>query len=75
MNPKTVVLAKKVDASSIGAPALAMDLQAGTYKYQAKLEMGGQQISLSASTTIAAEGASWIATDVMETPNGNITEI
>ena len=33
VDPKTVVLAKKVDASSVGVPKLAMDLQPGTYKY------------------------------------------
>jgi hypothetical protein len=75
VDPKTVVLAKKVDASSVGAPTLAMDLRPGTYKYQAKIEAGGQQISLAVSTTITAEGGAWTATDVMETPNGTVTEI
>lgn len=73
VDPKTVVLAKKVDASSVGVPKLAMDLQPGTYKYQAKIETGGQKISLTISTTIAEDGGAWTATDVMETPNGTIT--
>jgi dipeptidyl aminopeptidase/acylaminoacyl peptidase len=74
VDPKAVVLAKKVDASSVGVPKLAMDLQPGTYKYQAKIEAGGQQMSLTISTTIAEEGGAWTATDVMETPNGTATE-
>jgi dipeptidyl aminopeptidase/acylaminoacyl peptidase len=74
VDPKTVVLAKKVDASSVGVPKLAMDLQPGTYKYQAKIEAGGQQMSLTISTTIAEDGGAWTATDVMETPNGTATE-
>ena len=75
VDPKTVVLAKKVDASSVGAPKPAMDLQPGTYKYQAKIEAGGQQMSLTISTTIAEDSGAWTATDVMETPNGTATEI
>jgi dipeptidyl aminopeptidase/acylaminoacyl peptidase len=74
VDPKTVVLAKKVDATSVGVPKLAMDLQPGTYKYQAKIEVGGQKISLTVSTTIAEDGGAWTATDVMETPNGTVTE-
>ena len=75
VDPKTVVLAKKVDASSVGAPKPAMDLQPGTYKYQAKTEASGQQMSLTISTTIAEDRGAWTATDVMETPNGTATEI
>jgi dipeptidyl aminopeptidase/acylaminoacyl peptidase len=74
VDPKTVVLAKKVDAGSVGVPKLAMDLQPGTYKYQAKIEAGGQQMSLTISTTIAEDAGAWTATDVMETPNGTATE-
>jgi hypothetical protein len=70
-----VVLAKKVDASSVGAPKVARDLTAGTYKYQAKLEVGGQEVPLSVSTTLAQDGGNWTATDVIDTPQGAITEI
>ena len=73
VDPKTVVLAKKVEANSVGAPKPATDLQPGTYKYQAKIDAGGQQIPLSASTSIAEDGGAWIATDVIDTPNGPVT--
>jgi hypothetical protein len=63
-----------VEAGSVGVPKLAMDLQPGTYKYQARIEMGAQKISLTISTTIAEDGGTWSATDVMETPNGTVTE-
>jgi dipeptidyl aminopeptidase/acylaminoacyl peptidase len=74
VDPKTVVLAKKVDTGSVGVPKLAMDLQPGTYKYQAQIEMGAQKISLTISTIIAEDAGAWSATDVMETPNGTVTE-
>ena len=75
VDPKTVVLAKKIDASSVSAPKPVRDLEAGTYKYQAKLEIGGQQVPLSDSTTIAAGGDAWTATDVIDTPQGTVTEV
>jgi dipeptidyl aminopeptidase/acylaminoacyl peptidase len=75
VDPKTVVLAKKVDASSVSAPKTARDLEAGAYKYQARLEVGGQQVALNVSTTIAEDGGAWNATDVIDTPQGSITEI
>ncbi len=75
VDPKTVVLAKKVDAGAVGLPKAAFDLQPGISKYKAMIEMGGQQSSLSVSTTIAEEGGGWIATDVIETPNGPVTQI
>jgi dipeptidyl aminopeptidase/acylaminoacyl peptidase len=75
VDPKTVVLAKKVDAASVGAPKVARDLEAATYKYQASVEVGGQKIALSVSTTIAEDGGSWVATDVIDTPQGSVTEV
>ena len=75
VDPKTVVLAKKVDAGAVGLPKTAIDLQPGTLKYKATIEMGGQQMPLSVSTTIAEEGGGWTATDVIDTPNGPVTQI
>jgi dienelactone hydrolase len=72
VDPKTVVLAKKVDANTVTAPKPATDLQPGAYKYKATIEVSGQQIPLSISTTIADGGAAWAATDVMSTPNGEV---
>lgn len=75
VDPKTVVLAKKVDAGAVGLPKPSADLQPGTYKYKAMIEAGGQQIPLSVSTTIAEDGGAWTATDVIDTPNGAVTQI
>lgn len=73
VDPKTVVLAKKVDANTVTAPKPATDLQPGAFKYKATIEISGQQIPLSISTTIAEAGGAWAATDVMTTPNGDVT--
>jgi dipeptidyl aminopeptidase/acylaminoacyl peptidase len=74
VDPKSVVLAKKVDPGAVGTPKPASDLQAGTYRYQVKIEVGGQQISLKVSTVIQDGGASWNATDTMEMPQGTATD-
>jgi dipeptidyl aminopeptidase/acylaminoacyl peptidase len=75
VDPKTVALAKKVNASSVSVPKVARDLEAGTYKYQAKIEAGGQKIALNVSTAIADDGGAWTVTDVIETPSGTVTEV
>jgi len=74
VDPKTVVLAKKIDAGTIGAPKPATDLQAGTYNYQVKIEMGGQQMNMKLSTAIQDGAGFWTATDQMDTPQGAATD-
>jgi dipeptidyl aminopeptidase/acylaminoacyl peptidase len=75
VDPKTVMVAKKMDANSVSAPKTAMDLQAGEYKYKAMIEISGQQIPLKFSTSIKEDGGAWIATDVLDTPNGAVTQV
>lgn len=70
VDPKTVVLAKKVDAKSVGVPKTAVDLVPGTYKYKATIAAGAQLIPLTMSTTIQEENGAWTAVDTMDTPNG-----
>src|SRR5579863_4349887 len=74
VDPKTVTLAKKVDAGSVGAPKPATDLKAGTYHYKMTVEAGGQTFNMKVSTAIADGGPSWTATNEIETPQGNVTE-
>jgi len=74
IDPKTVTLAKKVDASTVGAPKPSTDLKAGTYRYKMTIEAGGQTMNLKVSTAIADGGPSWTATNEIETPQGNVTE-
>lgn len=74
VDPKSVVLAKKIDAGSVGAPKPAMDLQPGTYNYQVKIEMGGQQMSMKLSTAIQESAGSLVAVDSMDTPQGAATD-
>jgi dienelactone hydrolase len=75
VDPKTVVLAKKVDAGAVSAPKPAIDLQAGTYSYQVKVAMGGQEMSMKVSTAIQEGSGGWTITDTMDTPQGSATDV
>jgi dienelactone hydrolase len=74
VDPKTVQISKLVDASAVSAPKPAADLHSGTDRYDAKLSLGGQQMALKLSTTIADEGGQWIATETVDTPGGAMTD-
>ncbi len=70
VDPKTVVLTKKVDAASVGALKPAVDLKAGTYRYQAKLAAGGEEMQIPTTIEIREEGGSWIVASSSQTPMG-----
>jgi dipeptidyl aminopeptidase/acylaminoacyl peptidase len=74
VDPKTVVLAKKIDAASVGAPKPATELQAGAYHYQVTIQAGAQEMKLKISTTIEDGGGWWTAVDQMEMPQGTATD-
>ncbi|MBC7927878.1 MAG: prolyl oligopeptidase family serine peptidase [Bryobacteraceae bacterium] len=74
VDPKTVVLAKKADPGSVGAPKLVSDLSPGTWNYSAKISAGGREIPLKVTTTVKEENGHWVASDSMETPMGPATD-
>jgi dipeptidyl aminopeptidase/acylaminoacyl peptidase len=74
VDPKTVVLAKKVDAGAVGLPKPAADLIPGVWHYAVKIEAGGQQMNFKLTTTIQDGGVAWTATDQMETPMGTAND-
>jgi len=74
VDPKTVVLSKKVEAASVGLPKIASPLVPGTYNYKAEIAMGAQKIPLKVSTTIKDENGGWTVVDSTETPMGPMTE-
>ncbi len=70
VDPKSVVVARKVDAGSVGVPKTVTDLQPGSSHYQAKIEMGQNSIQLKMATTVKDENGAWSVTDTMEMPMG-----
>jgi dipeptidyl aminopeptidase/acylaminoacyl peptidase len=70
VDPKTVELSKMVDPSTVGVPQVTGELKPGTYKYDARISMGEQQMALKLSTTITDSGDAWTALETMGTPMG-----
>jgi hypothetical protein len=74
VDPKTVTISKKVDAAAVGVPKPAVDLKAGTWKYEAKIAMGPQQMALKTTTAIKEANGGWVVTESMESPMGAATD-
>ncbi|MDR3718163.1 MAG: prolyl oligopeptidase family serine peptidase [Bryobacteraceae bacterium] len=74
VDPKTVVVAKKLDPNSVGAPKPANELKAGLTKFKATILMGTQSINLSVATEIKEEGGLWVIVDNMKTPMGEAVD-
>jgi dipeptidyl aminopeptidase/acylaminoacyl peptidase len=74
VDPKTVTLAKKADASMAGLPKVAMDLKPSVTNYQLTISAAGQEFKMKLTSTIKEEDGAWLATDVMETPGGTVTD-
>jgi dipeptidyl aminopeptidase/acylaminoacyl peptidase len=70
VDPKVVTLTKKTDPSTVGAPKPAVDLKAGSSSYDARIETGGQTISLSVVTQTKEADGSWVVTETTKTPMG-----
>jgi dienelactone hydrolase len=74
VDPKTVVLTKKVDAATVGVPKPAADLKPGTSKYQVEVAMGPQKMKMSITATVKEANGAWLAEDTIDTPMGKGTE-
>jgi dipeptidyl aminopeptidase/acylaminoacyl peptidase len=75
IDPKTVTLAKKIDAASVGAPKPALDLVAGSFKYSGAIAAGPQSFPISLSRTVKEEGGYWTVTETTKLPQGEILDV
>jgi hypothetical protein len=75
VDPKTVVLSKKLDAAAVGVPKPSADLQPGSFKARVVLAAGPQQINLSIESSVKEENGAWVVTETTETPAGPATDI
>ena len=73
VDPKTVALAKKVDASTT-APIPVEDLKPGKFAYKTSMQAGGQNISMDKTTDIVAEGDNWKVTESLVSPMGTMSD-
>jgi dipeptidyl aminopeptidase/acylaminoacyl peptidase len=74
VDPKTVVLARKVDPAAVTAPKPAAMLTPGVYKYSVKASFGGQSLDLSESTEVKKGADGWSVVQTVNTPMGLSTD-
>ena len=74
VDPKTVMLAKKVDPSAVGVPKLSADLAPGTASYQGTMAREGQSQALSFTRSIKDEGGAWVVTESAKMPMGEAVD-
>ncbi len=74
VDPKTVVLTKKVDTASVGTPKPAVDLAPSTANFKATIAVNGQTIPMDITSTVKDENGAWVASDAAKTPMGDMLD-
>jgi len=74
VDPKTVVLTKKLEAGAIETPKPELAPKPGTYRYIAKIAAGPQTMQMDLSTEIKDGNGGWTFVDTMKTPMGEAVD-
>ncbi|HEY3381349.1 MAG TPA: alpha/beta fold hydrolase [Vicinamibacterales bacterium] len=74
VDPKSVVLQKPVDATTVTTPKPAVPLTPGTFNYKATIAIGGQSMEMAVTTEIKEEGDNLVAADSAKTPMGDVSD-
>jgi dienelactone hydrolase len=74
VDPKTVVLAKKADAASVGVPKPVAQPTPGIFTYVGTIAMGPQTMNISMVRTVKEDGLTWVVTDATKMPMGEIVD-
>lgn len=75
VDPKTVVLAKKVDAATVVVPRPAADLTPRSLAYKGTIAMGERSMPVSSTRTVKEDGNAWSVTDTMVLPMGEALDV
>ncbi len=68
VDPKTVVLAAKVDANQVGTPKVTAALPVGIFNYAGKIQMGERTIDLKMKTDIKDTEEGWAVSETVTVP-------
>jgi hypothetical protein len=74
VDPKTVVLTKKLDPSAMETPKPELAPKPGTYRYIAKIAAGPQTVTMNLSTEIKDGDGGWTFVDTAKTPMGEAVD-
>ncbi|HEX7174898.1 MAG TPA: prolyl oligopeptidase family serine peptidase, partial [Pyrinomonadaceae bacterium] len=72
---KTVEMPKRIEATAVGLPKPAFDLQPGTHTYKGTLAAGGQSMPLPVTVEVKEEGGSWIVSETAVLQGTTISDI
>jgi dipeptidyl aminopeptidase/acylaminoacyl peptidase len=75
VDPKTVVLSRKADASSVSVPKVAGTLAAGSASWQAKIDANGQTIPMSITREVREDGATFVVNETAKLPFGDVVDL
>jgi hypothetical protein len=75
VDPKSVVLGKKLEAGASNQAQAYRPLPLGKFAYDVKVVFGGQSMNMSLTTEIADGGASYHVTETMSTPQGDMKDV
>ena len=75
VDPKSVVLAKKVEASAATMAKAERGLPVGTFAYDMTIVMGTNKMALGLKTEIKEEGGAWTVTERMTTAMGEAVDV
>jgi len=75
VDPKTVTLVKKSEATASVDPKPNSGLTAGTSNYKATIEAGGQSIPLTVKSEVKEDGNSWVVSETAMTPQGEMSDV
>ncbi|HEX9220441.1 MAG TPA: prolyl oligopeptidase family serine peptidase [Gemmatimonadaceae bacterium] len=73
VDPKTVVLAKKVEVST-GAPKPVAELKPGTVTWKARLEASGQTMPMDITRTVKDSSGVWVVSETAAMPMGVMSD-
>ena len=72
---KTVEKPKTISSNAVTAPKPAVELKPVKLNYKAKLELGGQTMEMTTTTEIKEQSGSWLASEIAQTPQGEISDL
>jgi dipeptidyl aminopeptidase/acylaminoacyl peptidase len=73
VDPKTVVLTKKVEVGTT-APKPVAELKAGTFNYQGSVVAGPRTFPISITQVIKEEGQTWVVSATTKQPGGEMVD-
>ncbi|HEV2446892.1 MAG TPA: prolyl oligopeptidase family serine peptidase, partial [Candidatus Sulfopaludibacter sp.] len=74
VDPKTVVVAPKLDTTAANLPKVVAPLTPGTSKWSAKLLVGEQLTDMTVTVDVKETGDGWVVSHTMAAPTGDVVD-